>query len=95
MKHEDTVFKTDPNDPLSHMGFPGGQATELGSAVKRYAKVYYDADQLFDLRGDAGEQTNLATNPEYKAKLDEMKALLKKHLAGVPGTFGEFKTANE
>ena len=92
MKREDKVFPADPDDPLSHMGFPGGQATERSNALKRYAKVYYDADQLFDLSRDAGEQTNLAKSPEHKAKLDEMKALLKKHLADVPGTFGEFKT---
>ena len=29
--------------------------------------------------------------PAHKDKLAEMKALLKKHLATVPGTFGEFK----
>ena len=90
-KREDKDFPVDPSAPLSHMGFPGGQATERGSALKRYRKVYYDADQLFDLTRDPGEQTNLAPDPAHKAKLAEMQALLRKHLATVPGTFAEFK----
>jgi len=95
MKREDKEYQADPNDPLSQMGFPGGQATERSNALKRYAKVYYDADQLFDLSRDPNEQTNLAANPEYKAKLAEMKALLRKHLATVPGTFAPFKTESK
>ena len=83
------------DDVDSHMGFPGGQATERSSALKRYAKVYYDTDQLFDLARDPDERTNLARNPEYKARLAEMQTLLKKHLAAVPGTFAEFKGKGE
>jgi len=90
-RREDQDFPVDPSAPLSHMGFPGGQATERHSALKRYRKVYYDADQLFDLSKDPGEQTNLARDPAHKARLAEMQALLRKHLAAVPGTFAEFK----
>ena len=85
-------FKIDPDAPLSHMGFPGGQSTERGNALKKHRKTYFDADQLYDLDEDPDEQKNLAGDPAYKAKLEEMKALLAKHLADMPGTFGEFKT---
>jgi len=85
-------IEIDPDAPLSHMGFPGGDATERGNALKKHRKTYFDADQLYDLDNDPGEQKNLASDPAYKAKLAEMKALLAKHLADMPGTFGEFKT---
>jgi len=37
------------------------------------------------------EQVNLANNPEYAAKLSEMKAELRNKLNTLPGTFGELK----
>jgi arylsulfatase A-like enzyme len=52
---------------------------------------YFDADQLYDLKQDPKEKKNLAADPRYKAKLDEMKALLKQALAPLPLPFGEFK----
>ena len=54
---------------------------------------YSDRDQLFDLRADPMEQTNLATDPQHAAKLAEMRTLLKTTLAPLPHVFGEFKTA--
>ena len=90
-QREDEEFHADPDAPLSHMGFPQGQATEQANALKKHAKTYFDADQLYDLENDPNEQRNLASDPAHKAKLVEMQALLKKHLAGVPGTFAEFK----
>jgi len=92
MKREDRRFAITPDAPLSHLGFPGGQGTERGNAIQRYAKHYYDADQLYDLENDPDEQYNLAGDPAHKRTLEEMKSLLTKHLASVPGTFGEFKT---
>ncbi|MGB2822227.1 MAG: sulfatase-like hydrolase/transferase, partial [Phycisphaerae bacterium] len=86
---EDKEFKPTPDAPLSHMGFPGGQDTERGNALKRYASVYHDADQLFDLKTDPGEKTNLASDPAHRATLEQMQGLLRRHLAGVPGTFAE------
>ena len=50
---------------------------------------YFDQDQLYHLAVDPDESDNLAKDPAYAEKLDEMKALLKKHLKEVPGTFGE------
>lgn len=88
----DTGAATDPDVPFGHIGLiPGGAQTER-SGLKRYGKHYYDADQLYDLAGDPDEQNNLAEEPAHKGKLAEMKALLEKHLAGLPGTFAEFKT---
>ena len=91
---EDKAFKPTPDAPLSHMGFPGGQSTERGNAIRRYAGVYHDADQLFDLQTDPGETTNLATTPAHHDTLERMRALLRKHLAGVPGTFAELHKGN-
>jgi arylsulfatase A-like enzyme len=45
----------------------------------RYPQV--DKTQLFDLRNDPQEVTNLADKPEYAARLAEMTALLKKEQA--------------
>ena len=90
-RREDKDFAVDPDAPLSHMGFPGGQGTERGSALKKHRKTYYDADQLYDLRGDPDEQTNLAAAADHKDKLAEMRTLLTEHLARAPGTFAELK----
>ncbi len=81
---------TDPMAPFSHYSLvPGGSDTEFGT-IGRFP-AYHDADQLYDLATDPGEQRNLAASPQYAEKLAEMKQELKKHLAGVPGPFAEFK----
>ena len=80
------IFTEDPNTPFSHtQAIPGGGDAENKSMGKYPA--FYDADQLYYLPDDPGEQTNLATaQPE---KLAEMKAALREHLATLSGTFGE------
>jgi arylsulfatase A-like enzyme len=83
------VFEPRPEEPLSHMGFPGGQNTERGNGIKNHPH-YYDADQLYDLRKDPGEQVNLAGDPAYADRLAEMKAMLSEWIEIMPGTFGEF-----
>ncbi|MBT3374094.1 MAG: sulfatase-like hydrolase/transferase [Lentisphaerae bacterium] len=90
-RREDKTIKNRPEEPLSHMGYPGGQNTERGNAIKRYAGVYYDRDQLFDLETDPGETKNLAADPAHAEQLAAMKALLTQHLQRVPGTFAELK----
>jgi arylsulfatase A-like enzyme len=54
---------------------------------------YFDRDQLYNLTEDPLEQRNLAGDPQYKAKLDEMKQRLREHLKPLPHSFGEFKPA--
>jgi arylsulfatase A-like enzyme len=52
---------------------------------------YYDDDQLYDLAADRAEQHNLAGDPEYAGKLEEMKSILKEFSKDLPYAFGEFK----
>ena len=86
-------FTLDPDARTTHLGMlPGGVGTERGNALTHYKKHYYDPDQLYDLENDPKEQDNLADKPAYKEILEEMKTLLRKHLADLPGTFAEFKT---
>ena len=80
--------------------FPSSQQPDfLGRFIGKNAAdmqrwpSYSDRDQLFDLRADPMEQTNLATDPQHAAKLAEMRTLLKTTLAPLPHVFGEFKTA--
>lgn len=81
---------TDPMAPFSHYSLvPGGSDTEHGT-IGRYP-AYFDADQLYNLAEDPGEQRNLAGDPRYAAKLAEMKEELARYLADLPGGFAEFK----
>ena len=84
------VYTKDPMQPFSHvMLVPGGGDAEHMSMGKYPG--FYDADQLYYLPEDPGEQENLAANPEHAAKLAEMRKELQKHLTALPGTFGELK----
>ena len=51
---------------------------------------FWDADQLYDLRADPGEQTNLANDPRHAEVLSQMKALLTTELKTGGRPFGEF-----
>lgn len=88
-KHLNIVTE-DASKPFSHLtAIPGG-----GDAEKRSTGSYpgyFDRDQLYNLNQDPREQNNLAGNPEYAAKLAEMKAEMQKKLATLPGGFGELK----
>ncbi len=51
----------------------------------------FECDQLYRLSRDPREQKNLARNPEFQAKLQEMKAMLSKELKRFPNRpYGEF-----
>jgi len=52
---------------------------------------YYDDDQLYYLPDDPDEQHNLAGDPAFAKKLEEMKSLLKGYSGDLPYAFGEFK----
>ncbi len=85
---------TDPSAPFSHISLiPGGGDAEAASTGK-YAG-YYDADQLYDLSSDPGEQKNLANDPKHAEILDGMKRELKKYLDQLPGGFAELKGVSQ
>ena len=91
-KSKKPALKINPEGRITHIHrTPGGDGTELGNGLKRYKKNYFDSDQLYNLKKDPGETKNLASDPEHKQQLEKMKAELKKHLLGMPGTFAEFK----
>ena len=80
---------TDPMAPFSHLFLiPGGHDVDQ-VAIKGYPS-FSDRDQLYDLNTDPGEQNNLAQNPEYAAKLTELREELDRYVRKLPGTFGEF-----
>jgi len=89
-EHGKRIVTTDPSAPFSHISLiPGGGGAEAASTGK-YAG-YYDADQLYDLSQDPGEQKNLAGDPGYAKKLQEMKGELVKYLEQLPGGFADLK----
>ena len=83
-------IENDVNGPFGHSGhIPDGWDNEWG-AMKRYP-AYFDADQLYDLEADPGEQHNLASDPAYRDVLKDLKAELAGYIRVLPGGFGEFK----
>lgn len=72
-------------------GHIGGNNNEM--AALRTQPAYFDRDQLYDLAADPREQRNLAADPRHAARLAEMKRELQRHLARLPGGFGELKSA--
>ncbi len=88
------VYTEDPMHRFSHVSLiPGGGDAEHMSMGKYPA--FYERDQLYYLPEDPDEKRNLAGDVKNEEKLAEMKAELKKHLANLPGTFGELKTKNK
>ncbi len=80
------IVTTDPTAGFSHLtAIPGGGDAESKSTGTKHYPGYYDPDQLYDLSKDPREQKNLATDPEYKPKLEEMQRELRKELATLPG----------
>lgn len=51
---------------------------------------YFDPDQLYDLETDPCEQRNLANDPRHAEILVAMKDTLRRELARLPHSFGEF-----
>jgi arylsulfatase A-like enzyme len=82
------VVTTDPTRPFSHLtAIPGGGHAESASTGTDHYPGYYDPDQLYDISKDPGEQKNLAKDPEYKQKLDELKREMEKIQQNLPGEF--------
>lgn len=57
---------------------------------RRAHPAYYEADQLYDLSTDPGEQRNLAGQPESAAILAAMRTQLTESLETLPAKFGDF-----
>lgn len=80
------IVTEDPAQPFSHLTpIPGGGDAERASTGSYPG--YFDRDQLYDLSKDPKEQKNLAKDPEYKEKLEEMQREMKKVLETLPGEF--------
>jgi arylsulfatase A-like enzyme len=78
-----------PGQPA--FGHIGGNNNE--AAALRTQPAYFDRDQLYDLAADPREQRNLAGDSRHAAKLAELQRALQRHLARLPGGFGELKPA--
>jgi hypothetical protein len=80
------IVNYDPSAPFSHFSLvPGGEQAEHESYGTRPA--YFEPDQLYNISIDPGEINNLADDPEYKLKLEELRSELSKHLEVMPGSF--------
>jgi arylsulfatase A-like enzyme len=78
------IVTEDHTKPFSHLTpIPGGGDAERHSTGSYPG--YFDRDQLYDLSRDPGEQNNLAKDPEYKQKLEEMQREMEKILETLPG----------
>lgn len=73
---------------------PGGHRFERQQLMTKEDKEpaawlpnYFDPDQLYDLRKDPAESTNLANDPAYAKEFSEMKAKLRGVLETLPDTF--------
>ena len=85
-------YKFNPEAPYYHLGIrAGGYAFEWGQLNPEapFFDNYFHSDQLYDLKNDPLETTNLADDPAMAGRLEEMKGLLKKHMQNLPGTFTE------
>ncbi|MGC6456268.1 MAG: sulfatase [Coraliomargaritaceae bacterium] len=89
------IWGVEENPRYMHMGMgAGGHAMERFQLMENppFLDHYFDPDQLFDLNRDPRETINLANNPEYQVKLQQMQKSLRTLLADVPGTFADLKT---
>ncbi len=53
--------------------------------------AYYDDDQLYNIKNDYNEQTNLYSDEKYAAERKKMRALMQEFIAKLPYDFGEYK----
>ena len=82
------IVTTDPTAGFSHLtAIPGGGDAEHESTGAYPG--YYEKYQLYDLSKDPKEQKNLANNPEFAPKLEEMKKDMKQILDTLPGKFAD------
>jgi arylsulfatase A-like enzyme len=77
---------------FSHWGLKMDENVHHTYNAEKHYPAYFDADQLYNLKDDPQEQTNLAGDPRYNQKLEEMKRILREYSQRLPHTFGEFRT---
>jgi len=86
------ITTTDPAAPFSHLFLiPGGH--DVDRMAIQGLPGFFDRDQLYDLAADPGEQHNLANNPDYAERLNDLKAELAVYVSRLPASFGEFGKA--
>ena len=80
---------TDPPKPYTHLADrPGGRGSE--GPAKDFYPNYYEKDQLYNIATDPLERNNLFDDPSQQNRVREMRQLLRKVVATVPGSFAEF-----
>lgn len=72
------------------LGWNGLRRQHFGAELEFPA--YFETDQLYHLKIDPLEKTNLVANPVHAAKLGEMKAKLQRLMEPLPHPAGEFGT---
>ncbi|MEM6885135.1 MAG: sulfatase-like hydrolase/transferase [Verrucomicrobiota bacterium] len=97
-KHPDQLeqYPFDESAKYYQLGMiPGGFAFERWQLKDPentpWAPSYFDQDQLFHLKNDPTETTNLANNPEYASQLTKMQEALLKYLNDLPGAYPGLK----
>ena len=89
--------RVDSGERLTHWCVPHDEHGERDTdrlshtfGAAEYFPGYFDRDQLYDLDEDPEEQHNLADDPAYADRLEEIRALLREYSADLPHEFGEF-----
>jgi arylsulfatase A-like enzyme len=78
-----------PPEPYTHLADrPGGRGSE--GPAKNFYPNYYDKDQLYNITADPLERTNLFDDRSQQTRVRQMRQLLRKAVAAVPGSFAEF-----
>ncbi|MEA2067601.1 MAG: sulfatase-like hydrolase/transferase, partial [Verrucomicrobiota bacterium] len=93
---EDLAFGKKVGLPAGHWGARETEARFRGlqgwrARHEEMYPAYYDMDQLYDLKSDPEEKTNLANTPEHAGELARMKRLLAENLPKSGRLFGEFE----
>lgn len=73
-----------PHAAITHLDHPGNFA--ISTERWRYIRYRDGGEELYDIRADPHEWTNVAARPEYNSRLAEMRALAPKQIAPIHET---------